>query len=36
MMLEWATETGKEKGLEYAEAYRVMVLVEDKEDSPEE
>ena len=36
LMLEWATETGKEKGLDYAEAYRVMVLVEEKEDSPEE
>jgi len=36
MMLEWATETGKEKGLEYAEAYRVMVLVEDQEESPKE
>jgi LmbE family N-acetylglucosaminyl deacetylase len=36
MMLEWATETGKEKGLEYAEAYRVMVLVDEEEDSPKE
>jgi LmbE family N-acetylglucosaminyl deacetylase len=36
LMLDWATESGKEKGLEYAESYRVMVLVEDLEDSPEE
>jgi len=35
-MLEWATETGKEKGLDYAEAYRVMVLVNEEEDSPKE
>jgi LmbE family N-acetylglucosaminyl deacetylase len=30
-MREWAAETGKEKGLEYAEAHRVMVLVEEEE-----
>ena len=35
-MLEWATETGKEKGIEYAESYRVMVLEGEQEDSPEE
>lgn len=35
-MLEWATEAGKEKGLEYAESFRVMVLVEEREDSPVE
>lgn len=36
VMLEWATETGKEKGLEYAESYRVMVLVEEKEEAARE
>jgi hypothetical protein len=29
-MREWAKEEGKEKGLEYAEAYKVMILVEEK------
>jgi LmbE family N-acetylglucosaminyl deacetylase len=31
-MREWAEEEGKEKGLKYAEAYRVMILKEDKEE----
>jgi LmbE family N-acetylglucosaminyl deacetylase len=35
-MLEWATETGKEKGLQYAESYHVMVLVAEKEVAPKE
>lgn len=29
-MKEWAREEGKAHGLEYAESYRVMILVEDK------
>jgi LmbE family N-acetylglucosaminyl deacetylase len=33
MMREWAAETGKEKGLQAAEAFRVMTLVEDKPES---
>jgi LmbE family N-acetylglucosaminyl deacetylase len=33
MMREWAAETGKEKGLKAAEAFRVMTLVEDKPES---
>ncbi|MDL1896153.1 PIG-L family deacetylase [Anaerolineae bacterium CFX7] len=38
MMQEWAREEGKEKGLDAAEAFRVMVLKEDKtaEDSARE
>ena len=32
-MHEWASETGKEKGLEAAEAFKVMTLVEDKPES---
>jgi LmbE family N-acetylglucosaminyl deacetylase len=31
MMKEWAKDEGKEKGLEAAEAFRVMVLVEEEE-----
>jgi LmbE family N-acetylglucosaminyl deacetylase len=31
-MKEWAREEGKEHGLEYAESYRVMILVEDKQE----
>ena len=31
MMREWAAEEGKEKGLEFAEAFKVMVLVKDEE-----
>jgi LmbE family N-acetylglucosaminyl deacetylase len=34
MIREWATEEGKEHGLEYAEAYKVMILTEEK-DNPE-
>lgn len=30
-MREWAQEDGKEKGLRYAEAYRVMILQKDEE-----
>ena len=33
MMREWAAETGKEKGLKAAEAFKVMTLVEDKPES---
>ena len=33
MMREWAVETGKEKGLKAAEAYKVMNLVEDRPES---
>jgi LmbE family N-acetylglucosaminyl deacetylase len=33
MMREWAAETGKEKGLQASEAFRVMTLVEDKPES---
>jgi hypothetical protein len=29
-MREWAKEDGKEKGLEYAEAYKVMILQEEE------
>jgi len=29
-MREWARETGKEKGLDFAEAFRVMILKEDE------
>ena len=31
MIREWATEEGKEHGLEYAEAYKVMVLSEEED-----
>ena len=31
MIREWAAEEGKEKGLAFAEAYKVMVLVKDEE-----
>jgi LmbE family N-acetylglucosaminyl deacetylase len=34
MMREWAAEEGKERGLEYAEAYKVMMLSEER-DNPE-
>ncbi len=30
MVREWAAEEGKEHGLEYAEAFKVMILVEEK------
>jgi hypothetical protein len=30
MIQEWAAETGKEKGLKAAEAFKVMTLVEDQ------
>jgi LmbE family N-acetylglucosaminyl deacetylase len=33
MMREWAADTGKEKGLQAAEAFKVMTLVEDKPES---
>jgi LmbE family N-acetylglucosaminyl deacetylase len=33
MLREWAAETGKEKGLKAAEAFKVMTLVEDKPES---
>jgi LmbE family N-acetylglucosaminyl deacetylase len=33
MMREWAAETGKEKGLKAAEAFKVMTLVEEKPES---
>lgn len=33
MMREWAADTGKEKDIKAAEAYRVMTLVEDKPES---
>jgi LmbE family N-acetylglucosaminyl deacetylase len=32
MIREWAAEEGKEHGLEYAEAYKVMLLDQDEED----
>ncbi len=31
-MKEWAREEGKDRGIEYAESFRVMILVEDKEE----
>ena len=31
MMREWAAEEGKEKGLAFAEAFKVMALVKDEE-----
>ena len=34
MIREWAEEEGKEKGLKYAEAYKVMIL-EEQEEKPE-
>jgi LmbE family N-acetylglucosaminyl deacetylase len=30
MIREWAAETGKSKDLEYAEAFRVMILVNEE------
>jgi LmbE family N-acetylglucosaminyl deacetylase len=33
MLREWAAETGKEQGLEAAESFKVMTLVEDKPES---
>ena len=33
-MRKWAEEEGKEKGLKYAEAYKVMIL-EEQEEKPE-
>jgi LmbE family N-acetylglucosaminyl deacetylase len=33
MMREWAADTGKQKGLKAAEAFKVMTLVEDKQES---
>jgi LmbE family N-acetylglucosaminyl deacetylase len=33
MIREWAADTGKEKGFEYAEAFKAMTLVEQKEES---
>ncbi len=36
MIREWAADTGKEKGLEYAEAFKVMILVEEKEENSNE
>ena len=33
MMREWAAETGKEQGLPFAEAFKVMTLVDDKPES---
>jgi len=32
-MREWAKEEGKEKGFEFAEAYRVMILQKDEEEN---
>ncbi len=32
---EWAAEDGKEKGFEYAEAFKVMILQEQEEEKPE-
>jgi LmbE family N-acetylglucosaminyl deacetylase len=32
-MRDWAKEEGKDHGLEYAEAYRVMILVEEKDEA---
>jgi len=34
-MRKWAEEEGKEKGLKYAEAYKVMILEEQEESKPE-
>jgi LmbE family N-acetylglucosaminyl deacetylase len=34
-MRKWAEEEGQEKGLEYAEAYKVMILEEQEESKPE-
>ena len=31
-MSEWAEEEGKEKGMKYAESYKVMILRKDPED----
>jgi LmbE family N-acetylglucosaminyl deacetylase len=35
MIREWAAEEGKEQGLQYAEAYKVMILEEQEEGKPE-
>jgi len=32
---DWAAEDGKEKGFDYAEAYKVMILEEQEEEKPE-
>jgi hypothetical protein len=32
MIREWSAEEGKDHGLEYAEAYKVMVLDQDEEE----
>jgi hypothetical protein len=32
-MRDWAKEEGQEKGLEFAEAYRVMILKNEEEES---
>jgi LmbE family N-acetylglucosaminyl deacetylase len=34
-MLEWAEEEAKEKGMKYAESYKVMILKKDEEDKSE-
>jgi hypothetical protein len=31
-MRDWAKDEGKEKGLDFAEAYRVMILQKDEEE----
>ena len=31
-MLEWAEEEAKDKGMKYAESYKVMILKKDKEE----
>lgn len=35
MIRKWAAEDGKEHGLEYAESFKVMILVEDEDASPD-
>ncbi len=35
MIREWAQEEGKEKGLSYAEAYKVMILEQQEQEQPE-
>ena len=32
-MHEWAEEAGKEKGIQYAESYRVMILKGDQDEA---
>ena len=34
-MTEWAEEDAKEKGMKYAESYRVMILKKDEEEESE-